>query len=128
LPYSEEKPKHPKNAAVGTKSVTYSSTVFIDQADVAGFSLNEDITLMNWGNAIVRDIARDGATVMGLPLELNVQGDFRKTKKKVTWIAREGSSRVDAELWDFDYLLTKDTLGKRQQTGRVPGHQHGYHD
>lgn len=47
LPYSEEKPKHPKNAAVGTKSVTYASTVLIDQADAAGFSLNEEITLMN---------------------------------------------------------------------------------
>jgi glutamyl-tRNA synthetase len=112
VPYSEEKPKHPKNAAVGTKSVTYSSTALIDQADAVSFSLNEEITLMNWGNAIVRDIARDGATVVRLQLELNVGGDFRKTQKKVTWLAKEGSSLVDAELWEFDYLLTKDALGK----------------
>lgn len=112
LPYSEEKPKHPKNAVVGTKSVTYASTVLIDQADAASFSLNEEITLMNWGNAIVRDIARDGATVTGLRVELNLVGDFRKTEKKVTWLAKEGSSLVEAELWEFGYLLTKDTLGK----------------
>jgi glutamyl-tRNA synthetase len=113
-PYSEEKPKHPKNAAVGTKLVTYASTVLIDQADAASFSLNEEITLMNWGNAIVREIARDDTTVTGLQLELNLEGDFRKTEKKVTWLAKveEKSSLVDAELWEFDYLLTKDTLGK----------------
>ncbi|KAK4243113.1 tRNA synthetases class I, catalytic domain-containing protein [Corynascus novoguineensis] len=111
-PYSEERSKHPKNAAIGTKLVTYASTVLIDQADASSFALNEEITLMNWGNAIVRDIARDGTTVTGLQLELNLKGDFRKTEKKVTWLAKDGSSLVDAELWDFDYLLTKDTLGK----------------
>lgn len=111
-PYPEVKAKHPKNAAVGTKFVTYASTVLIDQADAAGFSPNEEITLMNWGNAIVRDVVRDGATVTRLHLELNLQGDFRRTEKKVTWLAKEGSSLVDAELWEFDYLLTKDALGK----------------
>jgi glutamyl-tRNA synthetase len=30
----------------------------------------------------------------------------------VTWLAKGGSALVDAELWEFDYLLTKDTLGK----------------
>ncbi|KAH6847686.1 tRNA synthetases class I, catalytic domain-containing protein [Chaetomium sp. MPI-CAGE-AT-0009] len=111
-PYSEEKAKHPKNAAVGTKVVTYASTVLIDQADAASFSLDEEITLMSWGNAIVREITRDGAAVTGLQLELHLDGDFRKTEKKITWLAKEGSSLVDAELWEFDYLLTKDTLGK----------------
>ncbi|KAK4111327.1 Nucleotidylyl transferase [Canariomyces notabilis] len=64
-PYSKEKPKHPKNAAVGTKLVKYANTVLIDQ-----------------------------------------------TRRLVTWLAKGGSALVDAELWEFDYLLTKDTLGK----------------
>jgi glutamyl-tRNA synthetase len=113
--YSEEKPKHPKNASVGTKLVTYASSVFIDQADAATFSLNEEITLMNWGNAIVRGVTREDTLVTELQLELNLEGDFRKTEKKVTWLAKEGSKLVDAELWEFDYLLTKDTLGKDDQ-------------
>lgn len=111
-PYLGEKAKHPKNAAVGTKSVTYASTLLIEQADAASFSPNEEITLMSWGNAIVREITRDGATVTGLQLELHLEGDYRKTEKKITWLAKEGSTLVDAELWEFDYLLTKDTLGK----------------
>jgi glutamyl-tRNA synthetase len=90
VPYSEEKPRHPKNAAVGTKPVTYSSTVLIDQADAASFSLNEEITLMNWGNAIVRDIARDGTTVMELQLELSVQGDLGEKYREEDCLAGQG--------------------------------------
>lgn len=111
-PYSEEKPKHPKNAAVGTKLVTFASTILVDQADAASFSIDEEITLMNWGNVIVREVTRDGAAVTDLQLELHLEGDFRKTAKKITWLAKEGSSLIDAELWEFDYLLTKDALGK----------------
>ena len=115
-PYSEEKPKNPKNPTLGTKSVTYASTVLIDQADASTFSPGEEITLMHWGNAIVRAMTRDdpSTTVTGLHLELHLDGDFRKTEKKVTWLAKEeeNSQLVGAELWEFDHLLTKDTLGK----------------
>ncbi|KAK3374859.1 hypothetical protein B0H63DRAFT_496225 [Podospora didyma] len=112
-PYTEEKPKYPKNPAVGTKSVTFSSTILIDQADAASFTLGEEITLMAWGNAIVRKIekAPDG-TVTGIQLELYLDGDFRKTEKKITWLSAGGSDLINVELWDFDYLLTKDNLGK----------------
>lgn len=112
-PYSEERPKHPKNVSAGTKLVTYASTVLIEQADAATFLPDEEITLMNWGNAIVREvIKKTDDIVKELRLELNLHGDFRKTEKKVTWLAKEGSKLVDTELWEFDYLLTKDTLGK----------------
>ncbi|KAK4140985.1 tRNA synthetases class I, catalytic domain-containing protein [Dichotomopilus funicola] len=114
-PYSEEKPKHPKNAAVGTKLVTFANTILVDKADAASFSIDEEITLMNWGNAIVRGVTRDGASVTDLQLELHLEGDFRKTSKKITWLAKEGSFLVEAELWEFDYLLTKDTLGKEDK-------------
>lgn len=52
-----------------------------------------------------------------LQLELNLEGDFRKTEKKVTWLAKGGSSLVEAELWEFDHLLTKDTLGEDDKLG-----------
>ncbi|CRK17078.1 hypothetical protein BN1723_011209 [Verticillium longisporum] len=32
------------------------------------------------------------------------------TEKKVTWLSAQGTKLVPAELWDFDYLLTKDKL------------------
>ncbi|KAJ5824115.1 Glutamyl-tRNA synthetase class Ib archaeal/eukaryotic cytosolic [Penicillium robsamsonii] len=50
---------------------------------------DEEITLMNWGNAIVRKISTDGSTDK---------------------LSTEGQNPVPAELVDFDYQITKDSL------------------
>lgn len=105
----EERPKHPKNASVGMKEVVFSPQVFLDQADAKTFKTDEEITLMGWGNAFVREIP-SGDVISNLKLELNVKGDFKSTDKKVTWLSAEGVTLVPAELWDFDYLITKDKL------------------
>src|SRR5260221_608917 len=46
------------------------------------------ITLMDWGNAIVRskDVDSSG-TITALVMELHLEGDFKKTTKKITWLA-----------------------------------------
>ena len=73
---------------------------------------------MNWGNAIVRKISHSInplakpsglKTVTGLELELHLQGDVKKTAKKVTWLSTD-QNLVPVELVDFDYLITKDKL------------------
>ncbi|KAK2781183.1 hypothetical protein FQN52_001764 [Onygenales sp. PD_12] len=109
-----EKPKHGKNAELGTKKVIYSKQILLDQADAVTFKKDEEITLMNWGNAFVRQIAVDPASgkVTGLELELHLQGDVKKTDKKVTWLAKEGQDLVPVELVDFDYIITKDKIEK----------------
>ncbi|KAJ5837031.1 hypothetical protein N7447_003057 [Penicillium robsamsonii] len=113
-PYSEEKPRHIKNAAVGMKKVVYSSSIILEQEDVKLFKPDEEITLMNWGNAIVRKINTNAETgiITDLELELHMAGDVKKTEKKVTWLATEGQDLVPVELVDFDHLLTKDSLGE----------------
>lgn len=108
-PYVEDKPFHPKNPAVGTKKVTYSSSILLDQEDVALFKKDEEITLMNWGNAYVREI-NGSSPITDIVLELHLEGDFKKTEKKVTWLSAEGTELVPAELVDFDYLITKEKL------------------
>ena len=108
-PFSTEKPKHPKNKEVGTKKVVFASEFLLDQADAKSFKDGEEITLMAWGNAFVRQIAA-GDPIPSLNCELNLQGDVKKTEKKVTWLASQGQTLVPAELWDFDYLITKDVL------------------
>ena len=57
-------------------------------------------------------ISRDrvGTSQVGLEIELNLSGDVKKTEKKVTWLANKGQTLIPGELWDFDYLLTKDKL------------------
>ncbi|KAJ5104680.1 Glutamyl/glutaminyl-tRNA synthetase class Ib [Penicillium alfredii] len=112
-PYTEEKPKHNKNSAVGMKKVAFSGSLVLEQEDAKLFKQDEEITLMGWGNAIVRKIATDASgTVTGLELELHLEGDFKKTEKKVTWLSNEGQDLVPVELVDFDYLLNKDSLSE----------------
>jgi len=64
---------------------------------------------MTWGNAFVREIGA-GEPIPSLTVELNLKGDVKSTDKKVTWLASKGQNLVPAELWDFDYLITKDKL------------------
>lgn len=108
-PVTEQKPKHKKNADVGTKPVIYYKTVLIDQADAATIEDNEEITLMDWGNVIVKKINKKDDLVESIEAVLHLEGDFKKTSKKLTWIA-DTEDKVEVELVDFDHLITKDKL------------------
>ncbi|KAI1263699.1 tRNA synthetases class I, catalytic domain-containing protein [Xylariaceae sp. FL1019] len=108
-PRTEDRPRHPKNPAIGTKKVAFSQDLLLDQVDAQSFNDGEEITLMQWGNAFVRDIPA-GETRSAFTAELNLGGDVKSTDKKVTWLSTQGQTLVDAELWDFDYLITKDKL------------------
>ncbi|KAL8998910.1 MAG: hypothetical protein Q9169_002129 [Polycauliona sp. 2 TL-2023] len=113
--YTEDKPKHGKNPELGTKKVAYSDEILIDQTDAQSFTQDEEITLMNWGNAIVRKISHSmnplhSSRVVSLELELHLQGDVKLTKQKITWLAKSGQELIPVELVDFDYLITKDKL------------------
>ena len=109
VPYTEDKPKHPKNASVGNKKVAFSNHIVLDQEDVKLMKVDEEITLMKWGNAYVRKITGSDP-ITEIELELHLEGDFKKTALKVTWLSTEGADLVPAECWEFDYLITKDTL------------------
>jgi glutamyl-tRNA synthetase len=117
-PYTEEKDKHAKNKEVGTKKVVYSQSIIIEQGDAASFAQGEEITLMAWGNAIVRSVSHSInplaspsglKTVTGVELELHLQGDVKKTSKKITWLSTD-QELIPVDLVDFDYLITKDKL------------------
>ena len=116
-PYTEDKPKHGKNPELGTKKVAFSTTIIIEQSDAKAFKDDEEITLMNWGNAIVRKISHSlnpltHSIVTGLELELHLQGDFKATKQKITWLSTQGQELIPVELVDFDYLINKDIIEK----------------
>ncbi|KAF7970233.1 hypothetical protein HWV62_24776 [Athelia sp. TMB] len=106
-------PKHKKNPEVGEKKTVYSSNIVIDQEDALSFEDQEEITLMDWGNAIVTKKTTDASgTITALEMKLHLEGDFRKTKKKITWLSQSTTEHplVDVTLLDYDYLITKKKL------------------
>lgn len=113
-PFVKEMPKHKKQPQMGTKKTVFSSQLFVEQADASGFEVGEEITLMDWGNAVVEDIQRnEDSSASSAVLRLHLEGDVKTTKKKITWL---GQSAQDAEhpkealLLDYDYLITKKKL------------------
>jgi len=106
-----QKPKHAKNSNVGTKTVLFKSEILLEQIDGQSLETGEEITLMNWGNAIVRErTVSENGSVSGITFELNLEGDFKKTKKKLTWLAASEKNMMPIILYDFDLLLSKDKL------------------
>lgn len=106
--YFEDKPKVPKNPSLGSKRVAYSSNLMLDQEDVKLMKLDEEITMMAWGNAFVRKICGSNP-ITEIELELHLDGDVKSTEKKVHWLSTD-QELVPAEVWEFDHLFTKDKL------------------
>jgi glutamyl-tRNA synthetase len=108
--------KHKKNPAIGDKQTVFASMVLLDQADAATLEVGEEITLMDWGNVIVRGVTRDGEIVKSVEADLHLEGDFKKTKKKLTWLAESpGRPLVQVQLLDYDYLITKKKLEENDE-------------
>lgn len=106
-------PKHKKNPDVGEKMTVYTSSILVEQEDALSFNDQEEITLMDWGNAIVRTKTVDAAgQITAIQMDLNLDGDFRKTKKKITWLGAPTSAHplIPVTLLDYDYLITKKKL------------------
>jgi glutamyl-tRNA synthetase len=114
-------PCHKKNSAVGDKDVFYGNQFWIEQEDARTFKQDEEvspktsvankITLMDWGNAIIRSIECEvDGTVTAINADLHLAGDFKKTEKKITWVANVKESLTPCILTTFDHLITKDKL------------------
>lgn len=77
------RPKHLKNPGLGSKRVVLSDRIIIEQADAQTLQPGDEVTLMNWGNAFVRDISRDqeGKNVTAIDLELHLDGDVKENQE-----------------------------------------------
>ena len=100
-------PKHKKFEGAGEKATTFTKRIWIEGADASAISVGEEVTLMDWGNAIVKEITKDEeGRVTALSGVLNLQGSVKTTKLKLTWLP-EINELVKLTLTDFDYLITK---------------------
>ncbi|XP_027158669.1 glutamate--tRNA ligase, cytoplasmic [Coffea eugenioides] len=103
-------PKHKKYEGAGEKATTYTKRIWIDQDDARSIAANEEVTLMDWGNAIVKEIEKDQeGNVTQLTGVLHLEGSVKTTKLKLTWLP-DTNELVTLSLVDFDYLITKKKL------------------
>ncbi len=111
-----EVPKHVKNPDVGMKKQIRTDTAIIDQADALLLEDGMEITLMAWGNVIINKVHRngDGSKVESVDATLHLEGDFKKTKLKLTWLA-DTDQNVPITLKHYGYLLTKMKLEEDEE-------------
>ncbi|RNF16339.1 putative glutamyl-tRNA synthetase [Trypanosoma conorhini] len=103
-----EKLLHKKVPEMGTKTYFKSDVIFLDTEDVALLKEGDEITLMDWGNAYIKNMRSVGesSTITDADIVLHLEGDVKKTKYKLTWVPENPNAEV-MELAEYDHLLTK---------------------
>lgn len=108
-PFIRIVPRHKKYEGAGEKATTYTKRIWLDYDDAVSIEMeeNKEVTLMDWGNAIVKEIVKDeSGKVTELIGVLHLEGSVKTTKLKLTWLP-ETSELVNISLVEFDYLITK---------------------
>ncbi|KAB1214585.1 putative glutamate--tRNA ligase, cytoplasmic [Morella rubra] len=109
-PFARIIPRHKKYEGAGEKCTTYTKRILIDHVDAESVSVDEEITLMDWGNAVVKGIEMDkDGNIKQLTGVLHLEGSVKTTKLKLTWLP-ETCELVNLTLVEFDYLISKKKL------------------
>jgi len=61
---------------------------------------------MNWCNAFVREVHKEGEKIIKITAELNPSGNFKDTDKRVTWLANT-DDLTDVVIVEYDTVITK---------------------
>lgn len=95
----------------------FSSKLYLEFEDAKDLIEEEEVTFMDWGNVIVKKVhwSSDKSSIDSIDISLHLEGDFKKTKKKLTWLSDGESLAADRQLvhvllLDYDYLITKKKL------------------
>ncbi|KAK0594894.1 hypothetical protein LWI29_001672 [Acer saccharum] len=109
-PFVRIMPRHKKYEGAGKKATTFTKRIWLDHEDAKSVSVDEEVTLKDWGNAIVKEISKDrDGNVTQLTGVLHLEGSVKTTKLKLTWLPKT-SELVNLILVGFDYLITKKKL------------------
>ncbi|EOA14909.1 hypothetical protein CARUB_v10028248mg [Capsella rubella] len=101
--------RHKKFEGAGEKASTFSKRIWMEEADPSVISIVEQVTLMDWGNTIVKEITKNlKGHVTTLSGVLNHQGSIKTTKLKLTWLPDTNELlEDDDEVADFVNPNTK---------------------
>ncbi|KAH0472673.1 MAG: uncharacterized protein KVP18_002739 [Porospora cf. gigantea A] len=125
-----ERELHPKNPSVGKVPQILTGQVLLELEDAEKIECGEEVTLMRWGNAIVDKVLKEDDVVVGLEGRLHLEGDVKKTKKKLHWLPLTNAATVeghDAKLTtivvrELDHLITKKKLEESDDFESVVNH------
>ncbi|PFH37687.1 glutamate-tRNA ligase [Besnoitia besnoiti] len=112
---------HAKNETLGEGDLWLLNKVFVDRDDAAMCENGEEVTLMHWGNCVFEQIVKNEAgEVIEIQATLHLEGDFRKTKKKLHWLANLNglasppAKSAELVLREYDHLITVDKLDQEE--------------
>ncbi|KAH0459412.1 hypothetical protein IEQ34_012226 [Dendrobium chrysotoxum] len=108
-PFVRVLPRHKKFEGAGNKATTYTNRIWLDYTDASTMLEGEEVTLMDWGNAIITDIKKENGIVTHLVGVLHPEGSVKTTKLKLTWLP-DTDELINLSLVEFDYLLKKKKL------------------
>ncbi|EYU24804.1 hypothetical protein ABFS82_13G019200 [Erythranthe guttata] len=113
VPFVRILPKHKKYEGARERGVTYSNRLWIDYSDAELVSVNDEVTLKDWSNGVIKEIKRgENGNVTQLVGVLHLEGSVKQTKMmKLTWLA-DSTELVRLTLVDFGYLITKPKLDR----------------
>ena len=86
--YLMEVPKHKKNGALEIKSFSIRIYYCYRSKMLVYWKIMRNPPLMNRGNAIVKSRSVVGEVVTRMELTLNLDGDFKTTKYKISWVSK----------------------------------------
>ncbi|VAH21395.1 unnamed protein product [Triticum turgidum subsp. durum] len=112
VPFIRILPRHKKCKGAGNKAITFANRIWLEYADASAISVGEEVTLMDWGSVIIKEIKTDDGTITQLVGELHPDGSVKMTKLKLTWLS-DTEDLVSLSLVDFDYLI----INKKLQLG-----------
>ena len=115
--------KHPKDPAVGQKTVWRAPRIFIEATDASDLKEGENATFINWGNITVKKINKVNGKIESVDAVPNLENtDFKKTLK-LTWLADTTNAPFTPVVCVyFDHLVGKSVLGKDEDFKDFIGH------
>jgi len=110
---------HPKLNQLGQKDVKCSNKIWLELSDAQLIDDGEEVTLINWGNAIVEKVVKNNkGEIESLTGRTNLSGNVKTTSKKLTWLSSEDAS-VPLTLVEFDFLITVPKLEENDELEKV---------
>uniref|UniRef100_A0A6A7FM92 Bifunctional glutamate/proline--tRNA ligase-like n=1 Tax=Hirondellea gigas TaxID=1518452 RepID=A0A6A7FM92_9CRUS len=116
--------KHPKDPAIGTKTVWIGPKILIEAVDAAELKEGQNATFINWGNLLIKKVNREEGKIISVDAETNLSNtDYKKTLK-LTWLVDTSKAPLTPVLCvDFDHLISKGVLVKDEDFKKFVGHK-----